>query len=96
MADIGIVSVEDRSGRPMQVLAWEGGTRSSAEGRDLAAVCRALTLQQLETWLAVLRRSGSMITECGVVQAEIDRRDPCGVCGTLWEFADAAGLCGNG
>lgn len=67
-------------------LHFEDGTKSAAQGRDLAAACRTLTVDRLDFWLSILA-GRSMIHEAGIVQAEIDVRDPQGSRGTLWAFA---------
>jgi hypothetical protein len=84
---IGLHTVPDRYGRPMRVLAWSDGTRAAAEGKDLAAVARGLTMAELHWWADHLERLSNM-HEARTLRAEIDRRDPDGRWGTLWQFAE--------
>lgn len=86
MGDVGEIVREGRDGKPVVCLHCDDGTRAAAEGRDLASVCRGLTMDRLIFWRGRLSR-GVTPHERGIVQAEIDRRDPRRAYGTLWEFA---------
>jgi hypothetical protein len=64
-----------RNGKPIQVLAWEDGTRSEQEGKSLRCVARELSLRDLRKWYEVFRKSGSLHDE-HVLRDEITRRFP--------------------
>jgi len=70
--------------KSMEALRWSSGTKAAAQGTDLATVARGLDMPQLRFWLEKLQHC-SCRHEAAVLQAEIDRRDPAGAWGTLWQ-----------
>jgi len=55
----------------MNPLRWESGARSAAEGKDLAAVCRTLSSEELSFWR---ERCRGMVHEVAIIEAELARR----------------------
>jgi hypothetical protein len=57
----------------MTCLTWSSGTRSVAEGTDLASVARGLTDEELDKWIDVLR-GRTMAHEMSILILEGERR----------------------
>lgn len=83
----GLSTIGTVKSKPFQVLCWSSGIRAAAEGQDLATAAKGLTLEQLDFWLAKFIKR-TCIHEAGILQAEIDRRDPRGARETLWQFVE--------
>lgn len=66
----------------MMRLAWDSGTRSAAEGTDLASVAKTLSDADLAFWIDHCR--GVLFHETSVLEAEAERRKPDWNAGPLW------------
>ena len=72
MVDVGIRTITGRHGQPLDVLSWNSGTRSGADGHDLPAVAKRLTNAQLVFWAEKFR--DTCFFERNILLSELARR----------------------
>lgn len=65
-------------------LRFDAGRHALATGKDLASVVQSLNGQDLDYYIDLMRRNGSLPFELSILESEADRRGSDWGAGPLW------------